>query len=635
MEFGIRRSLLDGIESPRDLKRFNHKLLAKLADEIRAFLIESVTKTGGHLGANLGSVELTLALHKVFDAPKDKFVWDVGHQAYTHKLLTGRKNRFGTLRQHGGISGFLKRNESPYDVFGAGHASTSISAAYGIARARDVKKEKFKVVVVIGDGSMTGGMAYEAMNNAGDDRTRDFIIVLNDNEMSIAKNVGAISRYFNKIITAPVYNRVKQDIDELISKIPRIFGIGLGNVYKRLQEGLKNLVIPDILFEELGFRYFGPIDGHNLKELIETFENIKQLSEPVIVHVITVKGKGYNKAEEDPESMHGISAQQLTSGTPKAPSYTKVFSDTMVTLAEEDDRIVAITAAMPTGTGLSEFQKRFPDRFFDVGIAEQHAVTFAAGLATEGLKPVCAIYSTFLQRAFDQILHDVSIQNLDVTFCLDRGGLVGDDGETHQGTFDMSYVRLIPNLIFMAPKDENELRNMILTAINYHGPAFVRYPRGVGLGVKFDDVIKPIDIGVSEKIASGNQVAICAIGSMVSIAMDARNILLDKGISSACYNMRFIKPIDDALMIDIARKFDLVVTLEENTLVGGFGSAVLETLEHHGLLLETRVLRIGLPDKFIEHGTRNILLEKYGLSPESVADNILKNVYQTAKKAAR
>lgn len=624
--------LLDQINEPNDLKSIPKEALPQLAREIREKILTVVAEKGGHLGASLGAVELTIALHTIFDAPRDRFVWDTGHQAYPHKLLTGRRDLFQTLRQYQGISGFLSRAESPYDTFGAGHAGTSISAALGMVEARDHQKGKYHVIAIIGDGSMTAGMAYEALNHAGALK-RDIIVVLNDNEMSISKNVGAFSAYLNRIITGPLYTKVRSETAHLLKNIPKI-GEPMFRAAKRAEESVKGLITPGLLFEEMGFRYIGPIDGHRLDHLLTTFENIRQLDGPLLVHLITKKGKGYTPAEADPAAFHGTSAFDLSTGLAKKkaalPTYTGVFASSLIKLAKKDQKIVAITAAMPEGTGLSKFGKEFPDRFYDVGIAEQHGVTLAAGMAADGLRPVVAIYSTFLQRAYDQIVHDVALQNLPVVFCLDRAGLVGEDGPTHNGAFDVAYLRAIPNLTLMAPKDENELQQMLATAVKQPGPVAIRYPRGEGMGVPLDEEPAILAIGKGEllkgDLSEEWDVALVAIGSMVYPAMAAAVLLEAEGIVAGVANARFVKPIDRELLVSIASRCRKIVTLEEHALAGGFGEAVLAVLEEEkgaGRIPQVEVRRIGIPDQFIEHGSQKILRQKIGLDAEHIFSSAL------------
>ncbi|MCL5267758.1 MAG: 1-deoxy-D-xylulose-5-phosphate synthase [Bacteroidetes bacterium] len=614
---------LYSINSPEDLRKLDLKDLKIVAQELREFLIDTISKIGGHLGASLGSVELTLALHYVFNTPVDQIIWDVGHQGYIHKIITGRRDVFQTVRQFHGISGFLKRSESPYDVFGAGHASTSVSAAIGIATARDFMNEKFKVVAVIGDGAMTGGMAYEAMNNAGMLK-KNLIVVLNDNRMSIAPNVWAVSNYFSSFTVTGAYNRLKSDVWDLTGKLDLV-GDRIRKVAGRIETGMKAVFTPGMLFEALGFRYFGPFNGHNLPQLVKTFNEVKDLKGPLLVHVTTEKGKGYLPAEEDDQRLHGVVAFDKVTGTQfkknGPPALTKVFGEALVEIARENEKVVGVTAAMPDGTGLNILQKEFPERFFDVGIAEQHAVTFCAGMATQGYVPVAAIYSTFLQRAFDQIIHDVALQQLHVVFVLDRGGLVGADGPTHHGAFDLTYLRLVPGMVIMAPKDENELRDMLLTAVNYkEGPIALRYPRASALEAPAKEM-RTVALGKGEVVREGDDVAILAVGIMVQHSLKAADLLDKEGIHAKVVNMRFVKPIDTELLDELAEKFDNIVTVEDNSVVGGFGSAVLETLQEIGK--PRRVLRVGLPDSFIEHGSPQQLYELVGLDPEGLADKVV------------
>ena len=614
------------IETPADLRTLDVQDLRILSKEIRDFLVDSISKTGGHLGAGLGAIELAVALHYVFDTPKDKLVWDVGHQAYPHKILTGRKSRFHTIRQLNGISGFLRRSESEYDTFGAGHASTAISAALGIATARDFKHEDFKVVAIVGDGSLTGGMAYEAMNNAGLLK-KNMIVVLNDNRMvslsSVAPNLWSFHNYFAEVLTHPSYNKFKANVWDLTGKLDS-FGDRLRSVAQNVEKGLKAVVTPGMLFEALGFRYFGPFNGHNVVKLVEILRHVKDLKGPILIHAITEKGKGYAPAEKEATRLHGVTPfDKVTGISPKIPnappSFTTIFGDALVEICRDNPTVVGITAAMPDGTGLTALQKAMPDRFFDVGIAEQHAVTFAAGLATEGYIPVTAIYSTFLQRAFDQIIHDVALQNLHVVFVLDRGGLVGADGPTHHGAFDLSYLRCIPGMVIMAPKDESELRDMVFTAIEYRGgPIAVRYPRGNAFGVALKKGFEKIEIGKGEVLRRGNDVAILSIGTLVYNALGAADILAKEGILAEVVNMRFAKPIDMKLLEQTLEKFDRIVTVEENTIHGGFGSAILESIS----LLNHKDVSVhihGIPDSFVEHGTPGELHQIVKLDPKGIA----------------
>ncbi|MCX8057778.1 MAG: 1-deoxy-D-xylulose-5-phosphate synthase [Ignavibacteria bacterium] len=623
---------LNNINSPADLKKIPVTELKIVCDEIRDYMIDVVSQTGGHLGAGLGAVELTVALHYVFNTPYDKLVWDTGHQAYPHKIITGRREALKTIRQFGGISGFLKRTESEYDVFGAGHASTSISAALGIATARDFLKEKFKVVAIIGDGAMTGGMVYEAMNNAGLQK-RDLIVVLNDNNMSIAPNVWQFSKYFTEITSSPQFNKFKAQVWELTHKFDDL-GDRIRKVIGRVEGGIKAIVTPGALFEALGFRYFGPFNGHNVQQLVKIFKHIKDLKGPILVHVTTQKGKGYKPAEEDHQKLHGVTPFDKITGKAikksDVPSYTKIFGEALVEIAKTNEKVVGITAAMPDGTGLDILQKAIPERFFDVGIAEQHAVTFAAGLATEGIIPVVAIYSTFLQRAFDQVIHDVAIQKLHVVFVLDRAGLVGADGPTHHGSFDLTYLRLVPGMVLMAPKDEAELRDMLYTAIEYRkGPIAMRYPRGNALGVPILKEFKKIPIGKAETLRKGTDAALLAIGSMVHYANIVADNLAKEDISLEVVNMRFVKPLDEELLMDIFKRFEKVFVLEENTIIGGLGSAVLEFAAKVDAKLDIEL--IGLPDAFVEHGTQQELHAMLGIDPKGISEKVRAELHSLSK----
>jgi 1-deoxy-D-xylulose-5-phosphate synthase len=613
-------NILETINSPADLKKLSLPQLEKLAGEIRGLLIHTVSQTGGHLAPNLGVVELTIALHRVFDSPRDRIIWDVGHQAYVHKILTGRRGRFGTLRKLGGISGFPKREESAHDIFGTGHSSTSISAALGVALARDINREKHRVIAVIGDGSLTGGQAYEALNYAGNLET-DITVILNDNEMSIARNVGAMAEYLAKLRTDPSYNRMKRDVEYLLRRIPAI-GDSVAKTVERLKDGLKYLVVPGMLFEELGFTYIGPIDGHNLVSLTDVLQKSRHMKGPVLIHVITCKGKGYEPAEKNPDKFHGVGPFCVETGeiikNGGNPSYTSVFGDALAAAAEGDDDIVAFTAAMAEGTGLRKFATRFPHRFFDVGIAEPNAVTMAAALAAEGKKPVVAVYSTFMQRAFDQVIHDVCLQKLPVVFAIDRAGIVGEDGPTHQGVFDLAYLRQIPNLTVMAPKDENELRHMLCTALNLGGPAAIRYPRGCGLGVDTSEPMHRLEVGQAEELRPGKDVVLLAAGVMAAPCLAASDLLARQGIRAGVVSARFVKPLDEQMLRRLARDVGVIVTVEDNVLAGGFGSAVLEYISNESLNW-VKVFRVGLPDKFIEHGSRAELLTRYGLTGEGIA----------------
>ncbi|WP_302358873.1 1-deoxy-D-xylulose-5-phosphate synthase [uncultured Mitsuokella sp.] len=627
-------ALLNRIEKPEDVKALTVRELEQLASELRHFIIDTVSQNGGHLAPNLGTVELTLALYSVFSFPGDKLVWDVGHQAYTHKILTGRRDAFKTLRKKGGITGFPNRSESVYDAFGVGHASTSISAALGMALARDAKGEKNQVIAVIGDGALTGGESFEALNNAGDLGTK-LIVILNDNEMSIDANVGAMSEYLSRIRIAPQYARAKRDMGSLLMSIPHI-GDKVYKTASHLKDGVRSVLVPGSLFEEMGFHYIGPIDGHNIALLEEVLTSAKEMEGPVLIHIHTVKGKGYKPAEQAPEKFHGVGCFDPSTGKSAkkagcAPSYTSVFSKALIDLAKDRPDILAITAAMPSGTGLKAFGQAYPKRFFDVGIAEEHAMTLAAGMAAAGMHPVIALYSTFAQRAYDQLIHDVCLQNLPVTLCLDRAGLVGEDGPTHHGVFDLSYLRQMPNMCVMAPKDEEELRHMLATAIAIEGPAAVRYPRGAGLGVPLTDSLETLPVGKAEVLQEEGTIAFLAVGTMVEKAKEAAAILKEEGIEAAVVNMRFIKPLDTELLGEMARTKKLLITAEENVLAGGFGSAVAEYLADHGI--EVPLLRFGIPDRFIEQGTRRELLSLCGLQPDEMAERIRERLSQLDENA--
>lgn len=615
-------SFLETINSPADLKTLSRSELPVLASEIRNVIIEVVSKNGGHLAPSLGVVELAIAIHYVFSAPADKIIWDVGHQSYAHKLLTGRRERFHTLRQHDGICGFTRMGESPYDAFSTGHSSTSISAGLGIACAKRLKNDKSKVIAVIGDGSMTAGLAYEGLNQAGD-INKNILVILNDNDMSIAHNVGALSSFLSRTFSAKYLQDFKKELKDFLKSLPKV-GDDIYQFAKRSKESFKTFITPGMLFEAFNFEYFGPINGHNLNHLIDILNNIKCLNEPVLLHVSTKKGKGYPPAEKNPVYFHGVGCFNADTGKSlnkqcTVPTYTQVFGETLLQLAKEDERIVAVTAAMPEGTGLVKFAEAYPDRFFDVGIAEQHAVTFAAGLAAEGLKPVVAIYSTFLQRAYDQILHDVCLEALPVVFAVDRGGIVGEDGATHNGVFDLSYLRSLPNMVLMAPKDENELVRMLTTSLAHKGPVAVRYPRGEVEGVKTEKRDLPLPIGKGEVLQRGNDVLILAIGRSVSDALIAHATLAEQGISATVVNCRFVKPLDVDLIGALAREIPRIITVEENVRQGGFGSAVLECLSDQrttGFHLEC----IGIPDIFVEHGPQKMLRSKYGIDASSIVD---------------
>lgn len=611
--------ILDSVNDPSDLKSLNVTQLKELAEEIRTEIIQGIAKTGGHFAPNLGAVEITLALHSVLDSPKDKIIWDVGHQTYPHKLITGRRHRFHTIKQLGGISGYCKRSESPHDHIEAGHGGTSISAAFGMARARDLRGGKETVVAVIGDGSLTTGLAQEALNNAGHARDCNFIVLLNDNGMSIAPNVGALTAYLDKVRAEPHYLWAKRTAETTLHHLP--LGDRILEAIRHVKDGVKQLVIPGMLFEELGFTYLGPVDGHCLETLQETIRQAQRIGGPVLIHAITQKGKGFAPAEADPFKWHATTGFDPATGESKSkagpPTYSKVFAQTLIKLADRDPRIVGITAAMPDGTGLIDFQKAHPERFFDVTMAEQHAVTFAAGLAAAGMRPVCAIYSTFLQRAYDEIIHDVCIMNFPVVFCMDRGGLVGDDGPTHQGVFDIAYMRSLPNMVAMAPKDEPEFQRMMATALKHNGPIGIRYPRGTGPGHELLENPEPLPIGVAETLREGDDVAIIGYGHGVRPALEAAEILAEEGIQATVINARFVKPLDTELILEAARRCGRVVTVEDGVLMGGFGSAVLEELQDRGCTVPVK--RLGLPDRFIEHGKRDLLLEILGLDGPGVA----------------
>ena len=621
--------ILDGIKSPVDIQRLSLSQLKNLSGELRRMIIDTCANNGGHLAPSLGTVDLTLALYSVFNPLQDKIIWDVGHQAYSHKILTGRKDRFHTLRQLNGITGFPKRQESSCDAFGVGHASTSISAAVGMALVRDLEGKDYNVIAIIGDGALTGGEAYEGLNSAGAVGRR-LIVILNDNEMSIDKNVGALSEYLSRIKLAPQYAKAKKDIGGFLRNIPRI-GDTVFKTAECLKDGVKAALTSGSWFGELGFTYIGPLDGHNIQGMQDVFRQLSQIDGPILVHVRTRKGKGYLPAEENPNKFHGISRFNKATGQvikkqDAPPSYTDIFSQTMVELGWNNNDIVAITAAMPSGTGLKAFAKQFPERFFDVGIAEEHAVTMAAGMAAAGAHPMVALYSTFAQRAYDQLVHDVCLQNLPVTLCLDRAGLVGADGPTHHGVFDYSYLRHIPNMVVMAPKDENELRKMLYTASQYNGPSAVRYPRGCATGTPISGELEAVDIGKGEIISGdGKGVVLLAVGSMVMKAVQAASILNMANIKTTVVNMRFVKPLDEELLREIlAKQPKMLVTLEENALAGGFGSAVLEYLADNDYLLPT--LRFGIADEFIEQGSCPELLEICGLLPQQIADKIVDKI---------
>jgi len=616
--------LLDKINYPADLKKLSIDDLKELAKEIREFTIATIEKTGGHLASTLGVVELTIALHYIYDTPRDKLVWDVGHQGYAHKILTGRKDRLNTIRQFGGLCGFLSPSESEFDTFGAGHASTSISAAFGIASARDHKKEDFKVVAIIGDGALTGGLAFEGLNNAGNSR-KQILVILNDNTMSISPNVGAIRRYLTKIVTNPLYNRVRDEIWRTTNSLPT--GKGLTQkMLRKIEESLKVFMAPGILFDEFGFRYFGPIDGNDMDLMVSTLENIKDISTPVLLHIVTKKGKGMDSAESDPVTFHGLAPNngndnKFTTEKVTDPSFQNAFGEIVCEIGRNRDDIVCITAAMKEGTGLVPFANEFPERFYDVGIAEGHAVTFAAGMAVRGIRPIVAIYSTFLQRAYDHIIHDVALQNLPVIFCLDRAGLVGEDGATHHGALDIAYLRCIPNLIISAPKDGNELRNLMYTALNQSkNPFMIRYPRSSSFDFNKNGQADLIPIGNWEKVATGKDTAILAVGSMVKPSLEAAVDLAKEKISCEVINCRFIQPMDEKYLKSVTKKFNKIITIEEGVINGGFGSGISAWLTDNSY--SCNIKRIGIPNEFITHGNRDILLKEIGLDKSSIIKQI-------------
>lgn len=619
---------LESITTPADLRRLSMDQLRELAEELRTRIIEQVSRGGGHLASNLGVIELTIAFHYVFDSPRDKIIWDVGHQSYAHKILTGRAAEFGSLRRFGGLSGFPKRSESPHDAFGTGHSATSISAALGIVEARDLKGEQFKVVAVIGDGALTGGLAFEGLNQAGH-RRKDMIVILNDNEMSISPNVGALSAYLHRVLTGSFFKKVRQETRAILEGIPRI-GESVAKIAHRAEGSLKGFFLPGGLFVDLGFEYLGPIDGHDIQLLIETFENIKQIKEPIFLHIVTRKGKGYKFSEEDPCVFHGVGPFEVETGTQQSAikqsdqpnvcsqSWCEAFGRMLTEIAAQDPKVVAITAAMTEGTGLTPFAEQYPKRFYDVGIAEQHAVTFAAGLATQGLRPVVAVYSTFLQRAYDQVIHDVCLQNLPVLFAIDRAGIVGEDGPTHHGVFDISFLRCVPNLLVMAPKDLDELKRMLVYALKHDGPAAIRYPRGkmeTNLSYLFHDF--DLKKGTAEVLTEGTDLAIIAVGHTVAPSLKAAEALRRNGVRATVVNARFIKPIDADLFISLAEKTGRILTVEENALSGGFGASVLEALSAAGITgIATRC--VGVPDHFVEHGSQKRLREMYGLDENGI-----------------
>ena len=610
-------NLLDKINSPKDLKKLSRSELTSLCNEIRTFIVDSVSKTGGHLSSNLGVIELTVALHYVFDCPQDKFIWDVGHQTYTHKILTGRKKKMSSLRAMSGISGFPKIAESEYDIFGTGHSSTSISAALGMAEALKKKNLNHKAIAIIGDGAMTAGMAFEGLNNAGNSKN-NILVILNDNDMSISKNVGALNNYLAKLMSGSLYGSIKRSSKAVLSAIPPML-----EFVKRAEEHVKGMVIPGTLFEEFGFNYIGPINGHDIDTLVDTLSNLKELQGPQFLHVATQKGFGYEPAEIDPNKFHGVNQFNPNDGTQpskiKKTTYTDVFGEWIVDMAMIDNKLCAITPAMSDGSGLNKFAEKFPDRFFDVGIAEQHAITFAAGLACENYKPVIAIYSTFLQRAYDQLIHDVALQKIPMLFAIDRAGIVGQDGPTHSGSFDLSFLRCIPNIVIMAPSNENECRQMLFTGFKFKGISVVRYPRGIGPGSIIKSKMTAITIGKAEIIKKGKKIALLAFGNMLDEALKVAH-----KTNATVVNMRFIKPLDRKLIRDLASSHKLLVTLEENAISGGAGSAVLEVISDYDLKCQT--LCLGLPDEFVEQGSQEELRKKYGLNAASIAKSIEKKL---------
>lgn len=619
-------NILSKYNDLRDLRTMNNEELYLLAENIRELIIDVVSKNGGHLASNLGVVELTIALHKVFNCDNDKIIWDVGHQSYVHKILTGRKDSFHTLRKYKGISGFPKRKESPYDIFETGHSSTSISAGLGYALSRDIKGEKYSVISVIGDGAMTAGMAFEALNHAGDTGT-NLIVVLNDNEMSISQNVGGLSQYLNRIRTAPTYFKVKEDVEAILNSIPGI-GKQVFRTAERAKDSVKYFLVPGMFFEDLGFKYLGPIDGHNINDMVRELERAKKVKGPVLLHVVTKKGKGYKPAEENPDKFHGSSPFDIKTGKPisksNQPSYSDVLGDTLINLAEKDNRIVAITAAMPEGTGLSKYKEKFKERFFDVGIAEQHGVTLAAGLASGNVKPFFVVYSSFLQRGYDQVLHDVCIQNLPVVFAIDRAGLVGSDGETHHGIFDLSYLVHIPNIAIMAPRDRSEFIEMINFAKDYNGPLALRYPRGNCYDFAEENPRKEIELGKAEILIKGKEIAIIAIGKMVETGYEVAKKLKEYGKNITLINSRFIKPLDEKLIKEIAEEHSLIITLEDNVKIGGFGSCINDILIENSYKGE--IMNIAFPDVFIEHGSIDELFKQYNMDTEGILNRIREKI---------
>ncbi len=628
-----RYPVLSKINGPADLKTLTHDELIALSNEIREYIIKVVSENGGHLAPNLGVVELTIALHYVLNSPEDKIIWDVSHQSYAHKILTGRKELFTTLRKFGGISGFTRREESEHDAYTAGHASTSIAYAMGLAKARDKKGGQETIVAVIGDGALTGGVSFEALNNLGHSKTR-LIVIINDNEMSIAKNVGAMAGYLTRIRLDPAYNKLREEAEKVLKKIPGL-GERVCHIGESIKESIKALVVPGMIFEELGLRYFGPIDGHNLERLIKAISLAKEINEPVVIHVITKKGKGFKPAETHPEKFHGSSPFEISTGEPKkkisSKTYTEVFGETLSRLADYDERIIGITAAMPSGTGLDIFQKSHPERFYDVGIAEQFAVSFAAGLASEGYRPVCAIYSTFLERAYDQVIQDVCLQELPVVFAIDRGGLVGEDGPTHHGAFDISYLRIIPNIIVAVPSDEMELSNILYSSLQWNKPCAIRYPRGAGTGIPIQKDWTYIEAGKGRFLEKGKDVAFIGIGKPVNEAIKAAQILEKRGISATVFDARFAKPLDRETILEIAKTHKLVVTIEDNVIAGGFGEGIISLLNDNSI--KTKIINLGIPDMFVPHGTPEELYRLIGLDGESIALKVMDLFSKSEMKA--
>ncbi len=616
--------VLTNVNSPDDLKELEDSELEQLAEEMRNFLIDTISETGGHLASNLGVVEITIALHRHLNSPEDKIIWDVGHQSYPHKILTGRKDKLHTIRQYGGLSGFPKYEESEHDIINTGHSSTSISSALGLARARDHKGSEESIYCVIGDGAITGGMAFEALNHAGHEGA-DVKVILNDNEMSISQNVGALSGYLSRLRTDPGLRKITEEMSGLIDSIPGI-GQGVSRTMDKAKDSFKYMMVPGILFEEMGFTYLGPVSGHEINELREVFARAEKIEGPVLIHAATTKGKGYCPAEERPCDYHGVSPFKIEDGEEEKnrehPTYSKVFGDTLVEMGKQDIRIVGITAAMPAGTGLENFSEKFPNRFYDVGIAEQHALTFSAGLARGGMRPVVSLYSTFLQRGYDQVIHDICLQDLPVIIGVDRAGIVGNDGETHQGQFDITYLRTLPNLTVMAPRNENELQKMMWTAYELESPAAIRYPRGEGEGVKLAESPEILPLGEGELLKQGDDIFMAAAGSMVNPALKAAEKLETENISSAVFDAKFIKPLDDKI-VEYVQDADMLVTVEENAIAGGFGSAVLELCADTGINLPDKIINLGLPDEFIPHGGQNFMRSQYNLDAEGIAESII------------